>query len=226
MAADPASGASSAPEPSQGAALKGAIIEAFFVVLGVVLAFAVNEWRSARHDAERAQVALESILEELETNRQAAKDSSVYHGRLIAELRSFEAENPEGVPPIRMFDQGFVSPAYPLTTAWDAATATNAITHLAYEDVLLLSRVYADQARYGQQAVMVGEVLYRRLFDEGREGIQNNYRNLMGIIGTFYFREKQLIQVYDNALRALGREVRDPDPEPEEAPAAGAPPDS
>jgi len=197
--------------------LKGALLEAFFVVLGVVLAFTANEWRSARHDAAQAELALQGIVEEIESNRAAVADSSAYHGRLMGTLRKFEAERPDEVPPIQVFDKGFVSPAIPLSTAWDAATATNAVTHLDYDDVLLLSRIYSDQERYSQQGQMVGEVIYSRLFDEGREGIQRNYRNLHGIIGTFYYRENQLLKVYDKALEALGRVV--PDPEPQEDPA-------
>lgn len=182
-------------------------LQAFFVVLGVILALVANEWASARADKAQAQVALQGILDELEANHQAMAASARYHQKLIGELRELEAQGVESAP-IRVFSQGFVSPADPLSVAWDTARATDVLSHLEYRDVLLLSRIYASQERYEDQSEIVGAEVYRRLFADGRQGILEDYQNLAVVVGTFLFRERQLTKEYRQALAELGREVQ------------------
>jgi hypothetical protein len=64
--------------------------------------------------------------------------------------------------------------------------------------------VYAQQARYADQSRIVGEILFADLYEGGREAVLRNQRNLTGIIGTFWYRESQLIGTYDSVLAAFG----------------------
>lgn len=173
-------------------------------MLGVVLALGANEWREQINHARHAERALESIQEELKTNRDAVASSLAYHLHLADTLQYF-VPGADGTPPAqwpdnRLFSRGFVSAATVLSTAWDAANVTDAVGYMDYDDVLLLSRTYASQQNYEHQAEQVGQLIYTRLFDEGHRGIYGNLANLRNIISTFWYRECQLLVSYDEAF--------------------------
>ncbi|HMB89642.1 MAG TPA: hypothetical protein VKP65_02270 [Rhodothermales bacterium] len=184
-------------------------LEAFFVVLGVVLALGANEWREQINNARHADRALEGIQEELRANQAAVTSALHYHLHLADTLRYF-IPRAEGTPPAqrpdnRLFSRGFVSPATVLSTAWDVANVTDAVGYMDYNDVLLLSRTYASQQSYEHQAEQVGQLIYTRLFDEGHQGIYGNLANLQDIIATFWYRECQLLASYDEAFTHFGQ---------------------
>lgn len=123
--------------------IRSAFLEAMFVVLGVVLALAANEWRQGRADHRQSEQALASITEELKANREAIAASMEYHHGLMEMLT---AKHEEG---------------------------------------------WAPQPR------IVGEIIYAELFRGGTAAIADNYKNFLSIIGTFAYREEQMLALYD-----------------------------
>ncbi len=182
--------------------LRSALFESAFVVLGVTLALAANEWRESRMHRRQAEAAVASIVEELRANRAGVASSLAYHRSRLDTL--YAHREGDWVPPLQLFSRGFISPAQLDQTAWTSASETGTLTHIPYAEVLRLSRVYAQQARYGDQARIVGEILYAELYEGGRESVLQNRRNLTGIIETFRYREGQLLETYDSVLAALG----------------------
>ena len=191
------------PRSSTGSVVRSALFEALFVVLGVVLALGANEWRQARNDRALAEQALQSIREEMALNRAAVQEAVAYHGFLIDTLRTL-VQRQAPPPSARLFYRGFVDPAPVIATAWTTATNTDAVSHMAYEDVLVVSRVYDEQEAYEVQGRAAGDVIYEQLYARGTDGIAENYRNLLSVIYTFQYREAQLVAVYDSALAVLG----------------------
>ncbi|HEX8691960.1 MAG TPA: hypothetical protein VF746_06055 [Longimicrobium sp.] len=184
------------------------LLEAFFVVLGVVLALAANEWRQGAVNRREAATALAGVREELAANRRAVLESAEYHLRLgdtlTALVRSARPGGPPGaVPDPRLFDRGFVHPAQLLSTAWDAASATDVVRHMDYGDVLTIARIYEEQRDYARQSEVVGGLIYTGLLNQGFGGMLRNYPNLNTIIGTFWYRECQLLRRYDEVLARL-----------------------
>lgn len=184
------------------------LLESFFVVLGVVLALAANEVREAVVNRREAAAALAGIREELAANRRAVLESAEYHLGLSDTLSALTRSAREGGPPVlpdaALFSRGFIHPAQVLSTAWEAAGATEAIAHMRYADVLTLSRIYEEQRSYHRQSDQVGGIIYGGLFSEGFGGMLRNHANLNGIIGSFWYRECQLLASYDAALAKLG----------------------
>jgi hypothetical protein len=176
-----------------------ALFEATFVVLGVVLALAANEWRQGRQERHRASVATTAISAELVANRAALVTASAYHSGLLDSLRVKREASWRPSP--WMFPRGFVAPAQLSSTAWQSAADAGVVEHMPYQAVLRLSRAYADQSRYEHQAQSIGEVIYAELYRNGVEGVTGNYRNLGNLIGSFLYRERQLIAVYDSTLQ-------------------------
>ncbi|HOX26068.1 MAG TPA: hypothetical protein PLL30_09105 [Candidatus Krumholzibacteria bacterium] len=175
-----------------------ALFEAFFVVLGVVLALAANEWRQDRADRAHADRALAAIAEELRSNREGVLAAGEYHEERMSRIYGRGPQEPR--LEARDFPRGFISPARVFRTAWDTAGETGALEHLDYAKVLALSRVYASQDRYEHQARTAGELIYAELFRGGTEAIVANQGNLAMVIGTFAYRERELVAEYDSLL--------------------------
>lgn len=74
---------------------------------------------------------------------------------------------------------------------------------MAYDDVLLLSRIYESQRQYYDQHKLVGQNIYTTLFNEGYAGMLRNIENLQFIIVTFMYRECQLLEHYNEVLPQL-----------------------
>jgi hypothetical protein len=187
------------------------LLEAFFIMLGVVLALAADEWRQDRAERRQARAALASIRTEMATNREGIERSVRYHLHLadtLSRLLQRTATQAPGTPPPypdrRVFSRGFIGPASMLETAWDAANATDALTHMAYDDVLALGHLYEQQRDYEAQAQQVGALLYTRMFNEGFDAVLRNYGNLHTIISTIWYRECQLLVNYTDTFNALG----------------------
>jgi hypothetical protein len=197
-------------EERRGAGWRRILLESFFVMLGVLLALAADQWRESANQRRKAVTALASIREEVEANRKAVRQSLDYHVSLRGELLAFTRRTREqggrvesGLPDRRIFSQGFIKPASLLHTAWEAANATEAVSHMEYADVLALARVYEQQRHYESQAEQVGELVYATLFHEGFEGMLRNHANLGSIISTFLYRECQLLEGYSTVSRHL-----------------------
>lgn len=191
-------------------AITAALFEAFFVVLAVALALAANEWRQGVADRRQASSALASIVEELQSNRTAVAEALTYHSGRLELLQELQRE--PRAPDPRAFPRGFVAPAQLFATAWASATATGALAHMDYDTVLELSRIYARQERYEQQARSVAEIIYGELFRHGVGGVVENLANLGTLISTFAYREQQLLEYYDQTLGGLGVVAQAPPP--------------
>lgn len=178
------------------------LLEASFVVLGVVLAFSINQCRENRSEEERAAHALETIRQEISKNRALVAENFEYHSYLMDTLKTYR--RPEaGLPSMQVFHRGFISQGQPLSTAWETALVTDALKETDYDRLIQLSEVYHLQEKYAFQFRETGGNIYEILLKEGPEAILENTSNLSTTIGTFRYRERQLIQAYDQLLSEL-----------------------
>ena len=175
-----------------------AIFQAVLVVLGVMLGFAVTEWQANARERDEAQHALTGIIEEIGANRTAVVEARAYHEQKLAEMG--EAQKTNAKLDFRMFQRGFVAPAQVSSAAWTSASEVGALAHLPFDEVLSLSKVYAQQSAYMQQQVTVGGVIYNEIFARGTDGMLDHAAGLRSIISTFQYREQQLEAAYAAAI--------------------------
>ena len=62
------------------------LLEFFSIIIAVLMAFLVNEWRQNRADAILADTALHNILEELQQNNQFLEKNNPFHEKLFNSL--------------------------------------------------------------------------------------------------------------------------------------------
>jgi hypothetical protein len=173
---------------------RSAIFQAVLVVLGVILGFAVTEWQNDRAEKAEAQHALAGIIEEIGANHAAVKEAHAYHAAKLATLA--EAQKAKTPLELRAFDRGFIAPAQLSNAAWTSASEVGALSHLPFDKVLSLSKVYAQQATYMQQQASVANIIYSQIFAEGSQGMLDHAAGLGALISAFRYREQQLETAY------------------------------
>ncbi|HEX4683554.1 MAG TPA: hypothetical protein VH277_12630 [Gemmatimonadaceae bacterium] len=145
-------------------------IETFSVVLGIVLALAVNAWHDRRSHRQSSCDALHAIQSELASNDSMIHVKLPYHeamrdslAALIARTRGHEVTN--GLRAIANW--AGLSPTQLLDDAWQTARSTQELQYLPYTLVIGLSRTYAAQQRIGDASRGFYAAVYTPAFATG-----------------------------------------------------------
>lgn len=116
-------------------------IEVFSIVLGVLLALAVNEWNEQRSHEIQADSALQNISNELLSNLEVLKliheNNTATVDAIMAEPDSESEENRNFIPGLQLQE-----------TAWDTLLSTGLSNYVQYERILVLSRAYSMLGLY------------------------------------------------------------------------------
>jgi len=207
MAADDPSAVPGAERPPRRWAVparwQGLVRDVTLIVLGAALALGADEWRDAREQRRRVELAIDGIRAELRANQQAVERARDRHVRMRDTLRAYAARGQ--TPPLAVCVAGVFSPALPLATAWQAARETGAVATMPYATVLALGPVYEQQARYRALADAVTQAIN---VDFQRDGIEPYMRarcaNFATLEEDFANREGVLAALYAEARRGLG----------------------
>ena len=185
-------------------------IEVFSIVLGVLLALGVNEWREASANERLARRALTQIRGEVERNERVVADRHPYHMAALDSLESYAETLDHGVSlddvtAARLgFDRGgrFI-PLY--SSAHAAARSSGALAHVDYETLSLLSEIYEVQATLMGQDDRVMGLLFAP--DNLRPG--TFYYTLSvapGLMQDVVTSEATLLELYDRFQAAVPAE--------------------
>jgi hypothetical protein len=177
------------------------LAELSLIVIGILLALSVDEWRQSRARMAAGEEALQSVRAELEANRALAVESRDYHMGRAARIR----ESFGGVETLGRedFPRGFILPARFQSAAWDTAREAGELTAVDRGLRQEIAVAYKWQERYEAQAQAVSELIYQELYESGgRDGVSNP-GGLMMLIASFAFREAQIIERFDEALQVI-----------------------
>jgi hypothetical protein len=161
------------------------VIEALFMLVAVVLAFAVEEWREERELDGLAAEARGAILQEVRSNRDELIESKQGTTDAIAELEAWLGSAAQSVSRIRESQRAVSSkdaqptPALPdpavkvnlallSSAAWRTAQSMDASRRMDYSWMLTISQTYELQSIYqdAQSAMVEALVTYRTSTDE------------------------------------------------------------
>ncbi len=124
------------------------LFESVLIVVSILVALGLDEWRQDREDAEVLQHALANFVIEIRQNSARVDDAAPFNLGLRQVLgRHYQDED------IKSVDQfvnmvGSYSPAGIHSTAWDTALATGSLGKMEYNLVTALSLTYSLQNRY------------------------------------------------------------------------------
>jgi len=189
------------------------------IVMSILLALAVKQWQDDRGNQNLITRSLVSFERELTTNKDQIDTLYPFHQglqTLLSGLRD-ESSGEDSTAEIReVLDS--LQPAVLLTTAWDTALATGALSQMDYELVYAMSLTYSIQERFRSQYNSgLLDLLNSTASAESTPMVAYAaFRFLSDIIAA----EAELLAVYQQALERLA--MRSAPPLGNASPAAGA----
>ncbi len=126
------------------------MFESMLIVVSILFALYLDEWRDDRQDAENIEDALAYFVSEIQQNRARVEDAAPFNQGLRHVLsRRQEVHAIESVATfVNIFES--YNPVVLQSTAWETAIATGALAKMDYKLVSALSLTYSLQNRYQQ----------------------------------------------------------------------------
>lgn len=191
--------------------LKG-LVESLFVVGSILLALAVDEWAQEQEYAELASQSLGIFEREIGQNRARLDDQIPYHTGIRDLLSGMRVETsaPSDVASIM---EGLDPPVL-LSTAWETALATGALTHMEFEVVSALSLTYSIQEGF-ESRTRIDRPRISALDPVTAAQARARTDEALEYVAALVQDEAELITVYDQALAliALHRSEHDHPPD-------------
>ncbi len=190
-----------------GLSLRDFLQDLVSVVLGVLIALAVDEWRDDRRKATEARASLTELRRELEANRAIIQRRQPLHRQLDSLLgallnSSFEKEQIGRKQVLRQWftiaPNGFGS-ASGSQLAWQLALQSRSVEQFDAPTRLLLARVYDEDA----QLLAVSERTLQNLFQTPATEVGNVFGSVLsakGTLGDVVAGEQRLSELYPRAL--------------------------
>jgi len=130
------------------------LVHLSMVVLGILIALGLEQWREASHSHAIAQRALDDMLTEIRDNRAQVAKADVELKELLAfvqqglhlQMQAIEARRKHSKPPAQPERESHVFETPTLSTAaWDNALAMQALGRIDFEMERTLARIYSEQ---------------------------------------------------------------------------------
>jgi hypothetical protein len=128
------------------------LIEVFSIVLGVLLALGMNEWREQRAHQSQVKAALQNISHELRSNLEVL---TTIHQNNVVTVDAIAKSNEGGTDTTD--DRTFIPGLQLRKTAWETLQSTGVSNYADYETMLQLSGTYSMQGVYTQTGVLLTE---------------------------------------------------------------------
>ena len=181
-----------APRARSRAWIGRAAFEAGLIVLGLVGALLVDEWRTARERSARVRSALASIRAELEANRTAIADAVSNHQTVIAKLR--EASGTGGT-----YQGSIISNPGFSVVAWGAARDGAITNDMDHNTLVTLGHAYTSLSDYMDER----RVFTNYLYTNPTHDLRQNPQAIAGWLNDMSGHAKRVERRLDNALQTL-----------------------
>ena len=124
------------------------LFESALIVMSILVALGLDEWRENREDEETVKLALSNFVREIRLNQTSVEDSAPFNQGLRSVLRNrYQTDDIGSVDEFVNMVESY-APAVLQSTAWETALATGSLAKMDYELVSALSLTYSLQNRY------------------------------------------------------------------------------
>lgn len=124
------------------------LFESALIVVSILVALGLDEWRQNRQNAAVIRHALSSFLSEVQQNKIRVEDATPFNQGLRLVLnRHYVDDDIESVDEFVSMVETY-SPVVLQSTAWETALATGSLAKMDYNLVSALSLTYSLQNRY------------------------------------------------------------------------------
>jgi len=136
------------PSNSTAVWLPQVLIESALIVISILVALGLDEWREKREDAETARQALSNFISEVQRNQARVDDAAPFNKGLLEVLKGrYEGSGIDSVDEFVIMVESY-TPLVLQSTAWETALATGSLAKMEYNLVSALSLTYSLQNRY------------------------------------------------------------------------------
>jgi hypothetical protein len=184
-------------KPNRNFPFQRLLLEFFSIVLGVLLALGLNEWRENRFHQSQANAALLNIKNELQSNLKALTilhENNSETVKVMAENRDTDSDG----------ERQFIPGLQLRATAWETFLSTNVSNYVDYETVLVLSETYSMQSVCKQTGSLLTEAAMNMAAyaaATGKEVEDSQFNN------QFYDYFVTLVQVEDALLESCQKSI-------------------
>jgi hypothetical protein len=124
------------------------LFESALIVLSILVALGLDEWRENREDEENVQLALSNFASEMLQNQARVEDAAPFNRGLRNVLRNrYQTGDIGSVDEFVNMVESYV-PVVLQSAAWETALATGSLAKMDYDLVSALSLTYSLQSRY------------------------------------------------------------------------------
>ncbi len=148
-----------------------ALFEAALIVLSILGAYAVSEWRDARVLRQRSATVLASIRQEVEANLAGMKEANQYNYGVLQRLTDAVAAGATTIPP-SVHPRGMFQMPPLVSTAWESAHTSDVATEIPFELMLRLGATYQFQARYERRMETFLAMMYQSAMIQVGNGVE------------------------------------------------------
>lgn len=180
--------------------------EAALILIGLLGAFALDEWQDARSRTVRVDALIAAVRAELEANLRQHEEASAYNIEVAERVWDEATKGAEYVPQ-SAFPRGlFIGPEL-TSAAWATAQNDVVLSDVPIEKTLMLARVYELQRNYVDDFNALANNLYARLLerDDGVFKIDalGEPLRIGGVLRDYAGRGGRLVDQYRAALEQL-----------------------
>ncbi|HEX6161896.1 MAG TPA: hypothetical protein VFZ31_00930 [Vicinamibacterales bacterium] len=188
---------------SRRALLWKAVFEIILISIGVLIAMAVDQWRTDREHSDQARAALQRLKTEMESNRATVVGVQAYHVELRRQLGDYL--DPKIKAANVQISRG-MSPAIFEHAAWDLALATQALADIDSALAFEIARVYNAQAMYTGLTTGVTQAMFMRPPTQELQGFMHSVKVWLDDVVSL---EPGLVSSYDRVLPMIDRALKD-----------------
>jgi len=190
------------PAKSSPTWLPRVLFESALIVISILVALGLDEWRDDRQDEETVQLALSNFASELRQNQARVEDAAPFNRGLRSVLRNhYQDDDIESVEEFVNMVESY-APVVLQSTAWETALATGSLAKMDYNLVSALSLTYSLQNRYqlASRSGMADLTSPQNLSEEKLNlAMYNSIRYLDDITSM----EEELGVIYDEAFAVI-----------------------
>jgi hypothetical protein len=178
------------------------LFESFLIVISILVALALDEWRETRENDQTVRQALLNFHSEIGQNRSRIEDATPFNQGLLNVLQMrYQEGDVDSVDEFVNMVESY-TPAVLQSTAWETALATGSLAKMDYNLVSALSLTYSLQGRY-QAATRTGmdDLMSPQNLSPNQMNLAvfNSVRYLSDTTGM----EAELVAVYNEASAVI-----------------------
>ncbi|AGC78238.1 hypothetical protein LX97_02967 [Nonlabens dokdonensis] len=167
-------------------------------MIGVFLGFLISNWSASNRDEEKTSVVLNSIENEIQSNKSKIENVIDYHRTLRDSTRYYL--NQQFVKPVRpTFFRG-VNTVILNNSAFETAIQTGLVTNIPVDEIQRLNDIYGKQESYKQFSNMLLSGLITMGFDGNEKAMKRLLMYLSISMTDIVIKEEQLLESYTAAL--------------------------